>query len=70
MFPHSFNWEVIRGKEGDDKIISLSPVERSAMVSLVLNLKLSSEMGGVPQMNDDRDAFDAMCDGILQKLII
>lgn len=70
MLPYGFNWEVIKAKEGDDKIISLSPVERSALVALVLNLKLISEQGGVPQMNDDRDAFDAMCDGVLQKLIL
>lgn len=69
MLPYGFNWGVIRLKEGDDKIVTLSPVERSALVSLMINFKVISEHGGVPQMADDKDNFDAMVDSIIQKLI-
>ena len=70
MLPYGFNWDAIRSKEGDDKIVTLSPIERSTMVSLLLNLKILSEQGAIPQMLDDRDNFDASVDGLLQKLIL
>ena len=70
MFPAGFNWDVIKTKGGDDKSVSLSPSEVSALIVLVINLKAIAENGGVPQMEDDKDAFDAMCDGLLSKLIV
>lgn len=70
MFPYGFNWEVIKDKEGDEKIVTLSPVEKSMVIALLLNLKIISEQGGVPQMLDDRDNFDAAVDGLLQKIIM
>lgn len=70
MFPYGFNWNVIKLKEGDDVVIALSPIERSSLIVLIINLKAIAENGGVPQMTDDKDAFDAMCDGMLQKFLL
>lgn len=70
MLPFGFNWNIIKAKEGDDKIITLSPSETSTLVALMLNLKAIAEAGGVPQMSDDKDYFDAHVDGLIQKLII
>lgn len=70
MLPYGFNWEVIKAKEGDDKIVALTPIEKSTMISLLLNLKILSEQGAIPQMLDDKDNFDASVDGLLQKLIL
>jgi hypothetical protein len=70
MFPYGINWDNIKIKEGDDKIVALSPVEKGLVIALILNLKLIAEHGGVPQMKDDKDVFDATVDGLLQKIII
>jgi hypothetical protein len=70
MFPFGFNWDVIKAKEGDYRIVTLSPSECSTLVALMLNLKAIADNGGVPQMSEDKDEFDAHCDGLIQKLII
>lgn len=70
MFPYGINWEVIKDKEGDDKIVTLSAGEKGMLIALIINLKLISQNGGVPQMKGDEDNFDAFTDGLLQKLIV
>jgi hypothetical protein len=70
LFPLGFNWDTIKNKVGDDIVITLIPSERSALISLILNLKAIADMGGFPDATIDKDEFDAFTDGLINKLII
>ncbi len=70
MFPFGFNWEKIKAKEGDDVVVTFSASERASLLALMLNLKYIGDHGGVPEALEDKDNFDAHCDGLIQKLII
>lgn len=61
---------MIKAKEGDDKIVTLTASEAATLVALMLNHKQIAETGGIPSMVEDKDDFDAHVDGLIQKLIM
>ena len=72
MFPFPMDWTKVKDKEGDDIVVTLSPVERAIVLSAILNYQYIGE--NAPQSmkisDSERDNFDAHMSSLASKLTV
>jgi hypothetical protein len=70
MFPFPLQWDKVKDKEGDDKTIVLTPVQRALLLNMGMNIQYVGEK--VPHsMNigeGESDGFDAVISDLMSKL--